>query len=71
MSELDGILMKKFNFEDNKVFGEFDLIPDKTKIIIKARDPPDKYLEIIMNNKSFGKFDKKTLENGFTFTVEA
>ena len=67
---IDGILMKKFDFEDDKVYSEFDLIPDKTKIKIKARDSPDKYVEIIMNNKSFGKFDKKTLENGFIITIE-
>ena len=68
---IDGILMKKFDFEDETVVIECDLIPNNIEIIIKARDPPNKNMEIIINNKSFGKYNKETLEKGFNITIKA
>jgi len=67
---IDGILMKKFDFEDERVVIECDLIPNNTSIIIKARDPPNRNMEIIINNKSIGKYNKETLEEGFNFIIE-
>jgi len=67
---IDGILMKKFDFEDETVVIECDLIPNTINIIIKARDPPNKNMEIIINNKSIGKYKKETLEIGFKIIIE-
>ena len=62
--------MKKFDFEDETVVIECDLIRNNTNVIIKARDPPNKNMEIIINNKSIGKYKKETLEIGFKIIIE-
>jgi hypothetical protein len=66
---IDGILMKKFDFEESSVSVEFEIIEGKRDIIIKARDPPDKTVELILNQNSI-ELDKNNLVNGFTFQFE-
>lgn len=66
---IDGILIKKFDFLEEKVFVEFDIIPKKNTVLIKARDTPEYGIEVILNGKSFGKFDKTSLDKGFSFDI--
>ncbi|MFX1338646.1 MAG: hypothetical protein ACFFDK_08560 [Promethearchaeota archaeon] len=66
---IDGILMKKFDFIEEKVFIEFDIIPKKNTILIKARDSPEHGCELILNRKSFGNFEKSSLNNGFNLDI--
>lgn len=52
-----------------KVVIEIDLIPQKNIILIKAREPTERDVKIIVNGKSYGKLEKELLENGFSFNI--
>ncbi|MBY8984744.1 MAG: hypothetical protein KGD65_06745 [Candidatus Lokiarchaeota archaeon] len=62
---IDGILMKRFDFNDRQVLIEFDLINKKETLIVKARDVPFDLIELIFNKESVGNFKKDDLEKGF------
>ncbi len=62
---IDGILIKHFEFLQNKIILDCYKIPKKESILFKSRDAPSSQIEIIINNNSVGLFDKTTLEKGF------
>jgi len=62
---IDGILMKRFDFINNQIHIECDIITGKEDIFIKARQVPHKLIEILINGKNIGKFEKDDLQNGF------
>jgi hypothetical protein len=53
---IDGILIKQFEFEKNTVKIALELIPGKKEVIIKTREPPQDPVEIIINERSIGKY---------------
>jgi hypothetical protein len=61
---IDGILIKKFNFVDNQVQIELHFITGKKNLTIKAREIPFETIDIEINQKSFGIFNKAELEIG-------
>ncbi|MFX0070208.1 MAG: hypothetical protein ACFFAO_03870 [Candidatus Hermodarchaeota archaeon] len=67
---IDGILVKKFEFLEEKILIEIELIPLKKNMLIKSRDAPEKEIEIVINNQTIGKFNKIRLDNGFKFTIK-
>jgi hypothetical protein len=64
---IDGILLKNYEFKNKKIEIDFDKIPEKEYIIIKAREPPEESVEIILNKKSIGLKENKILKNGFQY----
>ncbi|MFX0000597.1 MAG: hypothetical protein ACFE88_10790 [Candidatus Hermodarchaeota archaeon] len=62
---IDGLLIKNYEFLQDKITIDFDKIPKKDSILFKARDAPSDQIEIIINNNSIGLFDKGKLEKGF------
>ncbi|MFX0034229.1 MAG: hypothetical protein ACFE9I_01150 [Candidatus Hermodarchaeota archaeon] len=62
---IDGILIKQFQFLGEKIKVEYYIIPEKKNFLIKAREAPYYPIEIILNEKSIGIYNKKALEEGF------
>jgi len=62
---IDGLIVRKFDYIDKKIIIDYEKIPDKKYILVKARNPPDENSELIMNNVSIGLKGKKNFENGF------
>jgi hypothetical protein len=67
---IDGILIKSFEFNKNKIFVECKIILDKDNIFIKAREVSEPKVEIILNGESIGIFEKAKLEEGFIKVLE-
>ncbi|MFX1278983.1 MAG: hypothetical protein ACFFA3_06160 [Promethearchaeota archaeon] len=61
---IDGILLKSFDFINDHVILELDVLDKNENIIIKARDVPFDLIEISFNSNSLGKFKKEELEKG-------
>lgn len=70
---IDGILIKQFEFEENIVKISLELIPRKSKVLIKVRDPPKDPVEIIINERSLGKYNGnqfyRLMESGFIVEI--
>ncbi len=64
---IDGLIVRTFEYKDDKIFIKCDKIADKKYILVKARDPPKEELEIFINDTSLGSRSRKDLEEGFIF----
>ncbi|MFX1470567.1 MAG: hypothetical protein ACFFB8_18125, partial [Promethearchaeota archaeon] len=61
---------QNFTSERIEIKDEDNIIPEKNNLLIKAREAPYYPIEIVLNEKSIGKYDKKTLEEGFKKIID-
>ncbi len=66
---INGILMKEFNFHENYVEMNCEILPQLKNIYIKGRDSPMKAIEIMFNNLSLGLRTRNELNDGFEIKV--
>ncbi|MEE9377885.1 MAG: hypothetical protein V3V33_07595 [Candidatus Lokiarchaeia archaeon] len=66
---IDGVLIKSFEFQEEEVHIELNLIQGKDYILIKCRDSPLQGSQIIVNNFNIGKKEKIELDNGFKYEI--
>jgi len=62
---IDGILVKSFNFNKNRIKVVYEKLPEKKRAIIKSRASPYSEVELYLNEVSFGVITNKLLESGF------
>lgn len=65
---IDGVLMKHFDFYENKIEVYCDFIKGKDYLLIRSRDPPVDPFEIILNGNSINGMGKELL-NGFSINI--
>jgi hypothetical protein len=58
---IDGVLMKHFDFYENKIEIDCDFIKGKDYLLIKSRDSPVEPFEITLNGKSICSKGKELL----------
>ncbi|MHA1311562.1 MAG: hypothetical protein ACTSQO_11655 [Candidatus Helarchaeota archaeon] len=67
---IDGVLVLGYKFDKTQLNIDFKIISGKTYVLIKGRAPVEPNYKIILNGKSIGKKDKKTLISGFKLDVK-
>ncbi len=66
---IDGIIIKSFNFQEEEVYIELELIQGKNYILVKCRETPLHGSQIIINSINIGKKQKIELDNGFKYEI--
>ena len=67
---IDGILIQKFDFEENKVLISYRTLKDKDSIIIKARNPPFEKIYLTFNEKVLLIESKQEFIEGLKFKIQ-
>ncbi|MHA1146684.1 MAG: hypothetical protein ACTSR8_00385 [Promethearchaeota archaeon] len=66
---IDGILIKSYNFEPNRIIISCNVLEGKDYIIFKGRNAPES-LEIELNGKSLGRRSKSEIDDGFEYILQ-
>jgi len=66
---IDGILIKKFNFDKNRVSIEFENIRGKEEIIIKGRILSSNQIELVLNNNTLQIENIQNLLEGLIYRL--
>lgn len=66
---IDSILIKSFDFNENRIKIVFEKLPEKKRITIKARGTPYAGIELFLNEVSFGVIKNEFLELGFKVKI--
>ncbi|MFX0146612.1 MAG: hypothetical protein ACFE8E_02570 [Candidatus Hodarchaeota archaeon] len=66
---IDGILIKSFEFKENRINVIYEKLPEKNQIIVKSRGNPYSGVELFLNELSFGVIKSKLLESGFKIDI--
>ncbi|MHA1358481.1 MAG: hypothetical protein ACTSRC_10225 [Candidatus Helarchaeota archaeon] len=61
---IDGILIQSVEFSANHVRLSAAFIPRKDHVLLKARDPPEHFIEVFLNNRSLGLIESDKLAAG-------
>ena len=67
---IDGILLRDYKFEDQKVIVNCEIIPKKDYILCKGRGAPDNS-QIILNDHTLRTIKKAELEKGFHYKLNS
>ena len=66
---IDGLLIKEFNFSEQRINISVDIISGKEDIIVRSRLCPKNGCEIQINNVSLGIKQKQEFDNGFQYRL--
>ena len=67
---IDGILIKKFDFEENKVIISYSYLDGIDSFIIKARKPPTGKICITLNDKVLVIDNEQEIINGYKYSIQ-
>ena len=67
---IDGILIKKFDFKENKVIISYRYLDGIDSFIIKARKPPTGKISITLNDKVLMIDNRQEIINGYKFSIQ-
>jgi hypothetical protein len=67
---IDGILIQKFDFEENKVLISYRSLKDKVSIIIKSQNPPFDKIYLTLNEKVLVIENKQDIIEGFKIKIQ-